>query len=146
MANHPNRGLHLAEIAAMLATEAHFIQSSKDLRPACYAVPEPHLIAKDAAALLRIGNGVASRAVLQCNGIQHWDPQTRQMQSTWTEEDETHNDKMKERARTKAQSIADRYGAKVETGGDPRGCTLRLHLASGRHNTMGGRESGWGIA
>lgn len=147
MPNHPNRGLHLAELAALLATEAHFIQSSAELRPTYYAVPGPHVIAKNAADLLRIGSGVARRAVALCNGEgRKREYLDGRWLASWDEEDERSRERADDRARTRAQAIADHYGATVETSGDPRGYTLKLHLKSGRHNTFGGKESGWGIA
>lgn len=38
------------------------------------------------------------------------------------------------------------YGITVTFGGDPRGFTVKLHLPSGKYNSWGGRESGFGIA
>lgn len=34
---------------------------------------------------------------------------------------------------------------KVNFGGDPRGYTVKLILPSGRYNTWGGAEDGWGV-
>lgn len=34
----------------------------------------------------------------------------------------------------------------VEVGGDPRGFPIRLFLPSGRYNSFGGREAGWGVS
>ncbi len=33
----------------------------------------------------------------------------------------------------------------AEIGGDPRGYVVKLHLAGGAHNTMGGAGSGYGV-
>ena len=33
----------------------------------------------------------------------------------------------------------------AEVGGDPRGYTLKLRLPSGKGNTWGGDECGWGV-
>lgn len=42
--------------------------------------------------------------------------------------------------------IAQLHGLRVEFGGDPRGYTVKLHLANGKlYNTWGGSESGYGI-
>ena len=39
--------------------------------------------------------------------------------------------------------VKDGYGVKV--GGDPRGYCLKLILPTGRYNTWGGAEEGWGV-
>lgn len=36
-------------------------------------------------------------------------------------------------------------GATATFSGDPRGYVVKLHLPSGRHNTWGGKEEGYGI-
>jgi len=41
--------------------------------------------------------------------------------------------------------IATRNGAGVRLDGDPRGYVVKLRLPSGRHNTWGGSESGYGV-
>lgn len=38
-----------------------------------------------------------------------------------------------------------RIGCKVKFGGDPRGYTVKVFLPSGRYNTWGGAEDGWGV-
>lgn len=35
---------------------------------------------------------------------------------------------------------------KIQVTGDPRGYIVRFMLPSGRYNTWGGKEAGWGIA
>ena len=37
------------------------------------------------------------------------------------------------------------HGLHVTFGGDPRGYTVKLILPSGRYNTWGGAEDGWGV-
>lgn len=44
-----------------------------------------------------------------------------------------------------AQEIADHYGAKVQRMRDVRGFALKLIFKSGRYNSTGGAESGWGV-
>lgn len=41
--------------------------------------------------------------------------------------------------------LAADFGANVHTGGDPRGFALKLDLPTGRYNTWGGAEEGWGV-
>lgn len=50
--------------------------------------------------------------------------------------------------RTEAKLVAllDPFGIRVETGGDPRGYTVKLHLPTGAHNTWGnGGADGYGV-
>lgn len=42
-------------------------------------------------------------------------------------------------------SVCERIGCKVKFGGDPRGYTVKIFLPSGRYNTWGGAEDGWGV-
>jgi len=37
------------------------------------------------------------------------------------------------------------YGVTVDTSGDPRGFCVKLMLPSGKYNTWGGAESGYGV-
>lgn len=132
----------VAELAALLAKEAEFIQCSPSLRPAYYSPPSVATIAADAMALARIGASVTRWAVAACNGIVRYQGNGISC-GTWHDSDEAAKERADKRAFTKAQAIADRYGAKVELGGDPRGCVLRLHLESKRTN--GFASEGWGV-
>ncbi len=106
--------------------------------------PPPHVAARDALALIKIGNSVAGRALRYCNGEgeQYWQDGLR-WAWRWTEAHDALKEKADARDHAKATEIAKRYGATVTIGGDPRGFTMRLMLASGRKNGMG---DGWGIA
>jgi len=53
--------------------------------------------------------------------------------------------KRSESAEKRAAKIAATFGAKILTQGDPRGYCLKLKLKSGRHNTWGGPEAGFGV-
>jgi hypothetical protein len=131
-----------AELSAALSAEAHFIQSSKSLRPKFYAVPRPHIIGQDALALMRIGASVERWAVKACNGVERWEG--GRWVGSWTEADEKAKERADARALAKAQVIGDRYGATVKIGGDPRGYTLRLMMKSNATNSSAG--DGWGVA
>ena len=48
-------------------------------------------------------------------------------------------------AERRVKDLAARYGATVKFNGDPRGYVVKLGLPSGKYNTWGGRESGYGI-
>ena len=41
--------------------------------------------------------------------------------------------------------LAQTHGARATFDGDPRGYVVKLHLPSGKSNTWGGKESGYGI-
>lgn len=140
---------HAATLAAVLMAEAWgghcpAYQGTDKFAPR----PRPETVAADALALIKIGAGVARWAVKACNGEGTWKPYASGGGSGWHWGDE--NDAAKEkadaRALAKLQAIADRYGAKVKLGGDPRGYVVKLILASGRHNTWGGAADGWGVA
>lgn len=107
----------------------------------------PETVAADALALIRIGKGVARWAVRACNGEgeRYWQDGKR-LAWRWDDTHDAAHAKADAKALAKLQAIADRYGATVKLGGDPRGYVVKLHLANGRHNTWGGAESGWGVA
>jgi len=139
-----------AELAALLIDESHYCQSDAAFREAYfqrtgdrYASAPPHVAARDALALLRIGASVSRWAVKACNGIVRYQGNGISC-GTWYESDEAAKDRADKRALAKAQAIADRYGATVVIGGDPRGYVLRLRLATKRSNGMA--DDGWGIA
>lgn len=144
---------HAATIAALLLDESHFCQSDPLFRDRYYertgeryATVPPHVAARDALALIKIGAGVARWAVRECNGHgrQVWHQPSGRWLWTWGEDDALKHRLADQRAEKKANEIAARYGATVKIGGDPRGYTLRLILITGRTNTMG--NDGWGIA
>lgn len=144
-----DKAKHLATLAAVLMAEAWDGHCPAYQGTDKYA-PKPHAesVAADALALIRVGRGVARWAVRACNGEGHWhyDEPTRRGGWRWDETDDKAKDKADDRARAKLQAIADRYGATVKLGGDPRGYVVKLILASGRHNTWGGAADGWGVA
>lgn len=43
------------------------------------------------------------------------------------------------------EAICKAWGLKARLDGDPRGYVVKLLLPSGRHNTWGGAECGWGV-
>jgi hypothetical protein len=50
-----------------------------------------------------------------------------------------------ERIQAKIGELCKEIGCKVKCGGDPRGYTVKVFLPSGRYNTWGGAEEGWGV-
>lgn len=140
--------LHAAELSARLCDISHFRQSDRAWRAAYEArtgyphwVASPHICARDALALIRIGKGVARWAVRQCNGIERYDAKARRMLATWTEADETACEKAEATAVEKANAIGLKYGVTFTAGGDPRGYVLKMHFP-----TIGGYSSEYGIA
>ena len=51
-----------------------------------------------------------------------------------------------QRIEARITSLLQPHGITVKFGGDPRGFTVKLHLPSGRSNSWGGPEEGFGIA
>lgn len=51
-----------------------------------------------------------------------------------------------QRIEQRITSLLKPYGITVTFGGDPRGYTVKLSLPSGKYNSWGGKESGFGIA
>jgi hypothetical protein len=146
-----SKSQHAMELAAALMEASHWLQSNPDLRAAFrertgqpYGTVAPHRAAKDALALIRIGKGVARRAVDACNGIMRYDATLRRSVATWTPEDEDRRNRLDEKAKTKAQEIALHYAASVTIGGDPRGFVMRLNFDHKRTN--GFSQDGWGVA
>ena len=82
----------------------------------------PHLTARDAIRLMSLGRRHASASVNLCN-IPNY-------QETY--------DRRTETIRRKLADVLKPYGAKAITGGDPRGCTVKLKLRSKRTNDFGG--------
>lgn len=146
---------HSATLAATLTDESHFCQSDSAFRETYfqrtgerYASAAPHIAARDALALIKIGAGVARWAVRECNGEGHRVniPASGYQRWSWEwgSDDDAAKDKADARALAKASEIAARYGATVKIGGDPRGYVMRLQLATKRSNTFS--DDGWGVA
>lgn len=144
---------HAATLAALLTTEWGVFRARHSTK--AYRAKfghdgplHPDVTAADALALIRIGNGVARWAVRACNGEGHrvTHPASGGWCWQWDDSDNIAHEKADARALAKLQAIADRYGATVKLGGDPRGYVVKLRLASGRHNTWGGAPDGWGVA
>lgn len=54
-------------------------------------------------------------------------------------------EKRESRIETRIRDLLAPYGITVSFHGDPRGFCVYLHLPSGKHNSLGGREDGYGI-
>lgn len=78
--------------------------------------------------LLRCAKSIQRHAEAQCNRV------------TTEAEDRAYR-----RCVGRAYDSAATFGAKVRLGSDPRGYCLKLILPSGRFNTCGGAEEGYGV-
>ena len=82
----------------------------------------PHLTARDAAAIMRLGRRQSTASVNLCNLPNYQDKYDRTTASV----------------RGALALILAPYRATATTGGNPRGCTVKLKLRSGRTNDFGG--------
>ena len=82
----------------------------------------PHLTARDAMALMRLGRQHSTQAANLCN-IPNYQEKY---------------DKRTANIRVKIVDILFPYGAHALCGGDPRGCIVKLILRSGRTNDFDG--------
>lgn len=144
---------HAARLAARLMTESHWNQSDTAFREAYFqrtkeyhAIVAPHIVARDALALIRIGKGVARRAVQLCNGIPRYDVKSRSMLNTWTEADDARRERLDGAAKQKAENILLRYGASVKLGGDPRGYVMKIRFRSENLPSRAVPGDDWGVA
>lgn len=87
-------------------------------------------VADVAAKLMRYGRTSSRLAVAECN---------RGMTDAERKQDERNDKRIKELVATFGKGFG------VVLGGDPRGYTVKLLVPSGAHNTMGGKEGGWGV-
>lgn len=92
-------------------------------------IPQP-ILALRVSELIKLGNTLSNLAVANCN----YGLSPRQ---------ETRRDNIRDRI----AAIGKELGVTFTTGGDPRGYVLKLKTPeSGRYNSFGGREDGWGVA
>lgn len=99
--------------------------------------------ARDAMRLCDLARRATTLAARQCNGREAWDPVAKCLRRYWTDADQASCDRSLAKIEKTANEILTPYGAKVLTvHGDPRGCVMRLSLASGATNGAG---DGWGL-
>ena len=97
-------------------------------------------------SLLRHAKTHGALAVEECNGPGDYIhqipyPRAGELINEWQNRLEVRQ----ERTSKRITELCAAFGVKVKLGGDPRGCTVHIHLPSGHYNTMGGRESGFGV-
>ena len=88
----------------------------------------PQELTGRAVAFRKMARSIERNAVAVCNGT-----------STPTSERRALN------AANAALKLGELAGVTPRLGGDPRGHCLKLVLPTGRYNTMGGAEEGWGV-
>lgn len=99
--------------------------------------------ARDAMRLCDLANRATTLAARQCNGVPRFNAKAGRVFNSWTETDQASCDRSLAKIEKAANEILALYGAKVLTvHGDPRGCVMRIALASGATNGMG---EGWGL-
>lgn len=91
-----------------------------------------------AEKLIRWGRQLCRIQERQCNGHQTWD-------GRWDEEAAKRDEKREEGIQARVTKALAPYGITPNFSGDPRGYTLKLILPSGKWNTWGGEEEGYGV-
>lgn len=96
--------------------------------------------------LLRHAKTHGNLAEAECNGPGDWVhripyPQAGEIIEAF----EKRIEKRQEQIEKRIKAICEKIGCRVETGGDPRGYTIKVFLPNGAYNTWGGAESGWGV-
>ena len=110
----------LAELAARLQAEKGTPQ-----------VPE--IVAASAIELMALAGAISRRAVRECN-------------EPLTDKQQNRADLADLRAYERANEIMQTLGLPpVQRMSDARGYAIKIMLPSGRYNSMGGAEEGWGI-
>ena len=96
--------------------------------------------------LLRHAKTHGNLAVAECNGPGDWvDHVPYPRAGEIYAEFEAKIEKRQEQIEKRIQQVCELIGCTVRFGGDPRGYTVSVFLPSGRYNTWGGAESGWGV-
>lgn len=125
------------QIALVMLAEQH--TGPKNREPA-YTAPMIELALSKAEALQGISRQLDAIAVRTCNGYQTYDHK-------WDQKAADRDEAKRERLQLKAREIVEFYGLFLTFGGDPRGYSVKIATPnSGRYNSMGGREEGWGVS
>lgn len=101
----------------------------------CPDIP-PHQIVADVNALGAIGARVRRHEESMCSDEHYYNRHA-------TDDDKP--DPIIARAEKRAAKIAEKYGAKIDAGGDCRGYAFSIHKPGLGGNTWGGDESGYGL-
>ena len=98
------------------------------LHPGLRGPLTPQELTGRACVFRRLARSLERLAVKECNAGLSEREKLRQTATTHT-----------------AEEMARLIGANAIVGGDPRGYCLKLDLPTGRYNTWGGAEEGWGV-
>ena len=90
----------------------------------------PMFIQRQAELLMRYSATLHRLAEELCNGYQDY-------KGNWDEKRTLAAEKKQERIEKRAQQVASAIGGKVITGGDPRGCVLKVIFPDGFTNDWG---------
>ena len=112
-----------------------------------------------ARSLLRLARAHGNLAAQHCNGPAHlngpapydWQKQPEQ-HAAWIKRNgeaaeawEAAREKKELAVEKRITDICAGFKLPVIFGGDPRGYTVKVKFPSGRYNTFGGAEEGWGV-
>lgn len=109
----------------------------------CPAI-DPVRVARIAGRIMRYGATMGRLAEEECNG--DW-PIRKVNQDEWRKLLDKRKLHAANGVLTACWELAANKELKIKPvfGSDPRGFTVKLLLPSGRYNTWGGREDGWGV-
>ena len=96
--------------------------------------------------LLRLATSHGRVAVAECNGPGEWVHRIPYPEAGKIyEKHQADCEKKTERLEATIKKLCEVSGLSVQTGGDPRGYTVRVVFPDGSYNTWGGKEHGYGI-
>lgn len=104
-------------------------------------------VAQIAGRIMRHAATIGRLAEESCNGHPmqgnaHIDAQRlNKLQDAW----DARIERQEQAAQAHITKAAEELGLVPDFGGDPRGYTVKIKLPSGRYNTWGGKEDGWGV-
>ena len=88
----------------------------------------PHYVVSMATEITLLARVLERLAVQECNGPELTPRQCRAQERTIND----------------LRESLSPHGLQVRVGGDPRGYAVKILLPTGRYNTLGGAEEGWG--
>lgn len=100
-----------------------------------------------AELMLRHAKTHGRLAEMSCNGHPAQGSPTipieriNKLQDKW----DAYIDKREAQIERRIKELAESIGCRVKFGGDPRGYTVRVFFPSGKYNTWGGSDEGYGV-